>query len=273
MILNPGDRCLVCRHRGDDRITGKSVLRATPLTALQFNYLAVQKNEVPTPMPGSTKKQAATAKPRSRRSTVPAPLTISRPELLVNGSDRHFRRLVHGLFGLLARHEAVRSGHAARIGLVGIEYTVLISIRHLAVEETDVSVNRVAEHLFLSGAFVTTVTNKLVQRGLIHKLPDPSDRRRVRLEVADKGNALLAELAPVQRQVNDVQFGCLSAAEFLHFLDMTERLIDSGDHAIRLQSYFGVQPASEIPLPNDLAAARQHKRGHARSGQKVRARS
>jgi DNA-binding MarR family transcriptional regulator len=216
-------------------------------------------------MLNSIKKRPATAKPRRRRSEVPAPLTVSRPELLINGSDRHFRRLVHGLFGFLARHEAVRSGHAARIGLVGIEYTVLISIRHLAVEETDISVNRVAEHLFLSGAFVTTVTNKLLKRGLIHKLPDPNDRRRVRLEVSDKGNALLAELAPVQRQVNDVQFGCLSTAEFLHLLDMTERLIDSSDRAIRLQSYFGVQPASEIPLPVDLSAPQAHRAGKARS--------
>jgi DNA-binding MarR family transcriptional regulator len=216
-------------------------------------------------MLNSIKKRPATAKLRRRRSEVPAPLTVSRPELLINGSDRHFRRLVHGLFGFLARHEAVRSGHAARIGLVGIEYTVLISIRHLAVEETDISVNRVAEHLFLSGAFVTTVTNKLVKRGLIHKLPDPNDRRRVRLEVSDRGNALLAELAPVQRQVNDVQFGCLSTAEFLHLLDMTERLIDSSDRAIRLQSYFGVQPASEIPLPVDLSARQPHRAGKARS--------
>jgi DNA-binding MarR family transcriptional regulator len=224
-------------------------------------------------MPGSTKKRAATEKPRSRRSDVPAPLTISRPELLINGSDRHFRRLVHGLFGFLARHEAVRAGHAARIGLVGIEYTVLISIRHLAVEEADVSVNRVAEHLFLSGAFVTTVTNKLVKRGLIHKLPDPSDRRRVRLEVAEKGSALLAELAPVQRQVNDVQFACLSTAEFLHLLEMTERLIECSNRAIRLQSYFGVQPTSDIALPVDLAAAQQQKRRKTRSSKDTRARS
>src|SRR5262245_40869 len=217
-------------------------------------------------MPGPLRKQAAAARPRGRRvaapvhAHVPAPLTISRPELLINGSDRHFRRLVHGLFGFLARHEAVRAGHAARIGLVGIEYTVLISIRHLAVEETDVSVNRVAEHLFLSGAFVTTVTNKLVKRGLIHKLPDPSDRRRVRLEVAEKGNALLAELAPVQRQGNDVQFACLSRAEFLQLLDVTERLIDCSNRAIRLQSYFGVRPASETPQPPDLPAEPRKRR-------------
>ena len=115
---------------------------------------------------------------RSTPLTPKAPLTISRPEMLVDGSDRQFRQLVHNLFGFLARHEAVRAGHGARIGLVGIEYTVLISIRHLSAEEGDVSVNRVADHLHLSGAFVTTITNKLLKRGLIHKTPDPADRRR-----------------------------------------------------------------------------------------------
>jgi len=180
------------------------------------------------------------------------PLTISRPEMLVAGSDREFRRLVHGLFGFLGLHEAVRAGHAARIGLAGIEYTVLIAIRHLAAEEGDVSVNRVAAHLHLSGTFVTTVTNKLLKRGLIHKRPHPRDRRRVRLDVSDAGRALLAELAPVQRQVNDVQFECLSAAEFRALIGMVERLIESSERAVRLQSYFasggtGTEPRAAAP--------------------------
>jgi DNA-binding MarR family transcriptional regulator len=215
-------------------------------------------------MQEATKKRPSVAKTLARRqgptSASPAPLTISRPELLINGSDRHFRRLVHSLFGFLARHEAVRSGHGARIGLVGIEYTVLISIRHLAVENPNVSVSRVAAHLYLSGTFVTTVTNKLEKLGLIHKQPDPTDRRRVRLEVSAKGNALLAELAPVQRQVNDVQFGCLSMAEFLQLLETVERLIESSDQAIRLQSYFGQRPASELARPADFAAHHERKR-------------
>ena len=143
-------------------------------------------------------------RPSSGRARKKPPLTISRSEMLVDGSDRHFRRLVHSLFGFLARHEAVRTGHAARIGLVGIEYTALISIRHLEAEEGDVNVNRVASHLHLSGAFVTTVTNKLLKRGLIHKSVDPLDRRRVKLQVSAKGDELLAELAPTQRQINDV---------------------------------------------------------------------
>jgi DNA-binding MarR family transcriptional regulator len=190
--------------------------------------------------PGGKGKAAAAPKGGApiKASRASAPLTVSRPELLVQGSDRAFRSLVHGLFGFFARHEAIRSGHGARIGLVGIEYTVLISIGHLTVHEGDVSVNRIAEHLYLSGAFVTTVTNKLLQRGLIHKTPDPNDRRRVRLEISEKGWARLAELAPVQRQVNDVQFDCLSASEFKQLSDMMERLIDSSNRALRLQAYF-----------------------------------
>jgi DNA-binding MarR family transcriptional regulator len=176
------------------------------------------------------------------RRRVP-PRTVSRPELLVDGGDGAFRRLVHGLLAFLARHEAIRAGHGARIGLVGIEYTVLIAIGHLAAEEGDVSVNRVAEHLHLSGAFVTTVTNKLLKRGLILKQPDPRDRRRVRLEVSDAGYARLAELAPMQRQINDVEFECLSAAEFRSLVSMVERLIQSGDRAVRLQSFLA-EPAA-----------------------------
>ena len=196
-------------------------------------------------------------KPLDKKPRSTPPLTISRPEMLVQGSDRAFRRLVHGLFGFLARHEAVRAGHGARIGLVGIEYTVLISIGHLSVHEGDVSVNRIAEHLYLSGAFVTAITNKLLQRGLIHKTQDPKDRRRVRLEISEKGWQRLAELAPVQRQVNDVQFDCLSAAEFKQLLDIVERLIDSSNRALSLQAYFAEKGATAAPNRDDPPSRRE----------------
>jgi MarR family transcriptional regulator, organic hydroperoxide resistance regulator len=212
----------------------------------------------------STIAEKRSARVRVARRSTPAPpkapLTISRPEMLVDGSDRDFRQLVHNLFGFLARHEAVRSGHGARIGLVGIEYTVLISIRHLSAEEGDVSVNRVADHLHLSGAFVTTVTNKLLKRGLIHKTTDPADRRRVRLEVSDKGNALLATLAPMQRRVNDVQFDCLSAKEFRQLLDITERLIESSERAVKLQTFLADQPnsvAENVAFYDDAAGKKK----------------
>jgi len=175
------------------------------------------------------RKAARVEKPRF-------PLTTSRPELLVGGSDAEFRHLVHGLFGFLARHERIRAGHARVIGLAGIEYTVLISIAHLSTGG-DVSVKRVADHLHLSGAFITSTVRRLVQLGLVHKKTSTADRRQVTLTVLLKGDSLLERLAPTQRQVNDAEFGCLSREEFRSLVRIVDQLIDSGDAAVALQSY------------------------------------
>lgn len=164
------------------------------------------------------------------------PLTTSRPELLSDGRDREFRHLVHALFGFAAHHEQIRAGHGTAVGLAGIEYTVLISIAHLALDG-DVNVKTVADHLYLSGAFITAVTQRLVKLGMIHKRIDSGDRRRVTLTVSNKGRAALERLAPIQRQVNDVEFGCLSRAEFALFTDIVDRLIESGARAVALQRY------------------------------------
>ena len=62
------------------------------------------------------------------------PLTVTRSELLAEGSDREFRELVHALLAFQARHEAIRDGHGAFIGLPGPQYTLLIAIHHLETE-------------------------------------------------------------------------------------------------------------------------------------------
>ncbi len=165
-----------------------------------------------------------------------APLTITIPDLLVDGSDAAFRRLVHNLFAFASRHEAMRAGYGAFIGLTGIEYTFLISVRHLE-HDGSVGMKQLADHLHLSGPFATTMVGKLIKRGLILKKEDPNDRRRVCLHVTEIGHTLLSELAPLQRQVNDVQFGCMNKAEFLQLSSLLERLIDCGDKALTLQSY------------------------------------
>jgi len=130
-------------------------------------------------MPRDAKK-AAQASDRS------LPLTTSRLELLSHGRDRQFRHLVHALFGFAAHHERIRSGHARVIGLAGIEYTVLIAIAHLS-QDGDVNVKSVADHLYVSGAFITSVVKRLLRLGLIHKEADSEDRRRVTLTGASTG--------------------------------------------------------------------------------------
>lgn len=132
-------------------------------------------------------------------------------------------------------------GHATAVGLSAVEYTVLTLLQSLGPEE-QVSVRELAAHLHLSGAFVTTVSNKLQEMGLIDKLTDPEDRRRLRLVMTEQGEALLARLASIQRQVNDFQFDCLDAGDFARLLASVEKLVESSDQAIALQKY--LQPRS-----------------------------
>lgn len=177
---------------------------------------------------------ASSARTKGRRSA--RPLTVSRPELLAAGSDSEFRAFVHGMLAFAARLEGVRNGFAALLGLTGIQYTILISISHLHADG-DVTVGAVAGHLHLSGAFVTTETGKLLRLGLITKVQDLNDRRRVCLGVTSRGRQLLSNLAPVQVPVNDVLFGFLSAQQFRALGQMVDGIVACGDRAISLLDY------------------------------------
>lgn len=170
------------------------------------------------------------------------PLTASRRALLSGGSDRQFRELVHAFFAFHARHEAIRAGHAAYIGLAGIQYTILISIQHLDADG-DVTVKTLCDHLRVSSAFIAVETAKLVERGLIVKERDPADARRTLLKTTREGDALLARLAPVQRTVNDVEFGRLTKQEFQQLHALMNRLIENCDAALAMQALLE-QPAA-----------------------------
>jgi len=130
----------------------------------------------------------------------------------------------------------VRDGFATLVGLTGIQYTILISISHLHADG-DVTVSAVAGHLHLSGAFVTNETGKLLRLGLITKVQDLNDRRRVCLAVTSPGRELLSNLAPVQIPVNDVLFDFLSAQQFRALGPLIDRIVACGDRAISLLDY------------------------------------
>ena len=172
----------------------------------------------------------------SRRAVGRAPLTVSRPELLVDGSDAQFRSLVHGLFAFLALHTSIRDSYAAWLGLPGPQYTILLCIRHLAALGP-VNVRTGADHLRLSGSFVTVETNKLEEAGLVLKIRQKADRRMVSLTLTPRGNTLLDSIAAARQQVNDVQFRCLTREEFRHLVPLLDRLITSSERALALLNF------------------------------------
>lgn len=173
-----------------------------------------------------------TTKTKKRKPNVEP--TISRSQLMIDGSDQAFRQFVHDMLAFSARLQAVRDQLGGAIGLSGTQYTVLIAIAHLSGAGGKVGVNQVAEHLHFSGAFITIEVNKLVATGLVEKEIDSEDRRRVVLRITAKARALLNELASVQRPVNDRLFDCLSASDFERTRKLVSKMVDAADDAIRM---------------------------------------
>jgi DNA-binding MarR family transcriptional regulator len=167
-----------------------------------------------------------------------SPLTVSRPELLVDGSDHAYRRLVHELLSLSALHGAIRDGIAAHVNFGGIQHTILQSIRHLS-QEGPVAVRDVAHHLGLSGAFITIETAKLQERCFLEKKQSTTDRRKVLLILTKKAHALFERVAPIQRSIGDVQFGCLSARQFRQLAPIVTQLVQTSRDALLLLPYVG----------------------------------
>ena len=165
--------------------------------------------------------------------TVASPYTVTKPELMPGAGDAEFRSFIQNFLAFSARVAQCRAGFGAQIGLSGIAYTTLISISHLEGEE-GVGISRLAEHLHLSGAFITIEVNKLVRDERVTKRRHGQDRRRVLLKVTETGRQDLQRLRPIQAPVNDALFGCLSGEEFRLLSGIMARLVPCGDDACAL---------------------------------------
>ncbi|SHI98358.1 DNA-binding transcriptional regulator, MarR family [Roseomonas rosea] len=165
------------------------------------------------------------------------PLTVSDKSLLVGGSDREFRTLVHDMLAFASSIQDVRNRLGQLIGLSGTQYTILMAIARLGEESSDLGINQLADHLHLSGAFVTIEVNKLVAAGLVTKLPNPDDRRRVMLAVTEAARQRVLELARVQSPANDALFAGLSATEFRSLLAVMGKLVRNGEPTLHLIEY------------------------------------
>ncbi|WP_022719749.1 MarR family winged helix-turn-helix transcriptional regulator [Rhodopseudomonas sp. B29] len=182
--------------------------------------------------------------------------TVTKSELMPGGDDQMFRTFIHDFLAFSARVDQCRAGFGDRLGISGIAYTTLISVAHLQGSE-GVGVSRIAEHLHLSGAFVTIEVSKLVKAGLLHKRANQEDRRRVLLTVTPKAEKLLAQLVEVQAPVNDALFDCLSASEFRQLASMMARLVACGDKAVSLMGFLSAPAAPRAAEPARKAARRR----------------
>jgi DNA-binding MarR family transcriptional regulator len=169
-----------------------------------------------------------------RDASARPPVTTARPELTADGTGERFRHLVNDLLTIAVRMDAVRARFAGLMGVTPPQYTILVTVAHLAGAPGGATVRAVAEHMHVSGAFVTAETGKLAAKGLIAKRPNPSDGRSVLVTLAPRGRKALDGALPHIRAVNDVFFGKLGAEEFERLAAAAARIVEASPAAVLL---------------------------------------
>jgi DNA-binding MarR family transcriptional regulator len=161
------------------------------------------------------------------------PKTVSRPELLVDGSDAAFRTLVDDLSHFASRLQQIRDGLARRMGVTTPQYSILMALAR-GPGEGAMGVKDLAERLRISVPFVVNETKKLERHGLIAKLPVAADKRKVDIVLTDEGQRAIALVGSFQRDVNDALFSCLDEASFHELAKLTRELLTSSGEALTL---------------------------------------
>ncbi len=141
------------------------------------------------------------------------PLSVTRPEILIDGSDREFRRLIHRMLIGQARLAAVRQCIAERIGVSGTQYTLLMSVLHLQ-GAAGVSIGALADYLEVTGPHVTGIVGKLVAGGFVRKAVNPKDRRGVLVKLTPAGRKKLLQAFAFISAVNDGLFEGVGREEY-----------------------------------------------------------
>src|ERR1700755_507353 len=116
----------------------------------------------------------------TKDSTLQALITATRPDLLVDGSDEHLRKLIYDLFTVGERLATVRRYLGEQLGISGPQFSLLTAIRQIE-GEAGATVGDVARHLHITSPFVVTESRKLQRKGLVERRTDERDARVARL--------------------------------------------------------------------------------------------
>ncbi len=90
------------------------------------------------------------------------------------------------------RATSIFAGNFAELNLTPTQFATLAKIA----DQSEVSQNRLGRMTAMDPATMKGVVDRLLERGLTTRRPDPDDRRRAILELTASGSALLKEAVP-----------------------------------------------------------------------------
>ena len=165
--------------------------------------------------PGSRRSVAAAVPAGARRPSPPAALSPAAVEHLLGyllalaevPTSRAFRQHVGGPFGLRP-----------------VEFTLLMLLQ----ANRRASATQIRDALRMPAPHVTTLVNRLAQRGLVQRGRDPHDGRAVRITLSAAGTLLAARLQAVAQHMEDGLHSALTPAERNQLRRLLKKLANAG---------------------------------------------
>jgi DNA-binding MarR family transcriptional regulator len=93
------------------------------------------------------------------------------------------------------------------------------------------TMGELSSRLMVSNGNVTGLTDALVREGLVSRLPEPEDRRSLRIRLTPAGKHAFDAMTPTHEQWIDQMMAGLTRAEMAHLLELLGRLKLSAQRA------------------------------------------
>jgi DNA-binding MarR family transcriptional regulator len=196
---------------------------------------------------------------RSKTKIYRPPLTISREDFLVDGSDASFRRSIYALVQCVSRLLACRDAFGRELDLTPSQFAVLMGVAHAQGEE-GVTIRELADYVALAPTHVTTEVGRLENAGFLTKRQSSTDRRSVRVSLLPHAEAEIARVTPFVRLVNDALFRGIDAKSLGVVHQVARQLILNAETALAEIRRHQLESATPAPA---FASARKASAGRA----------
>ncbi|MNI64031.1 HTH-type transcriptional repressor NicR [compost metagenome] len=135
-------------------------------------------------------------------------------------TQNQLQTLGYWLHHTSALHRRAFATETKKFGLTTEQYGLLFQLR----DREEVSQKKLAGLIHKDQATTGKIVEKLEAKGLLKRLPDPSDRRAFQLYISDTGREVLNELIPIAEALETQAWEGLSAEEMKIFESLMHRL-------------------------------------------------
>lgn len=120
------------------------------------------------------------------------------------------------------RHTSIFQEYIGDEQLTPLQFAALVKLRDVG----EVSQNQLGRLTAMDAATMQGVIKRLASRDLIHRRPDPDDRRRLILSLSPEGRTLINRLLPNGGQITKRTLAPLNATEQKTFLQLLGKIAE-----------------------------------------------